>query len=94
MLLFYKLPEEDPDTGYTDPQMTEESDKLKQAKARTKSWMDGGSGAFDPTPYGDEPDDEQASAAVMPSNNDGAAQSYLEGFKKNLKERANFKGDF
>jgi hypothetical protein len=89
-------PAEDPDTGYTDPQMTEESDKLKQAKERTQSWKDGGLGANDPTPYGDEPkaDDEQASATVMPTNTEGGAQSYLEGFKKDLKSRANFKGDF
>ena len=86
-------PAEDPDRGFTDPEMTEESDKLKEAKERAGSWLGSESGST-PSPYA--ADDEQDGAAVSPATTEAKtdATSMLGAFKEKLKNKQNFKADF
>ena len=82
-----KLPEEDPDKGFTDPQQTEVSPELSEAKERASRFEAGMS------VYGG--DDEQDSAAVTPASIEpGKADSMLDAFKQKLKEDRNFKHSF
>lgn len=84
-----ELPEEDPDKGFTDPQKTEVSEELSQAKERAANFEAGMS------VYGGG-DDEQDAAAITPSTTaqSGKAESMLEGFKEKLKRERNFKHSF
>ncbi len=86
-------PAEDPDTGFTDPQMTEESDKLKEARERADSWNKNDFNVA-PGPYGD--DDEQDGAAVSPATTEASsdATSMLGAFKDKLKNERNFRRDY
>jgi len=86
-------PAEDPDTGFTDPQMTEESDKLKEARERADSWNKNEFNVT-PGPYGD--DDEQDGAAVSPATTEASSEatSMLGAFKEKLKNERNFRRDY
>ena len=88
-----ELPEEDPDKGFTDPVMSEESDKLKEAKERAGRWNNSESGST-PVPY--DADDEQDGAANTPATTETSsdATSMLGAFKEKLKNERNFRRDY